>query len=107
MATLNNLPMDLITEIASKIKVSNDFFNFRLVCRDVNEKSLYSFLKRYFHCRYHMLSRYSLENLLQVSRHAMFGPELRALVICTDHLTEEPPSSEYVYPNTSCICIIT
>lgn len=88
MATLNNLAMDLITMIASELD-NDDFFNFWLVCRDLNHKSFYLFLKRYFHMRYYMLSWYSLENLLQVSCHVVFGYSLRILVICTDHLTDE------------------
>ncbi|KAM3079133.1 hypothetical protein ACMFMF_004061 [Clarireedia jacksonii] len=38
-----------------------------------------------------MLDRYSLNNLLEVSGHPVFGPSLHTLVICVDHLTEDPP----------------
>ena len=37
-----------------------------------------------------MLDQYSLENLLQVSSHTVFGPSLHTLVICVDHPTDEP-----------------
>ena len=64
---------------------------FRLVSREINYKSFSYFLDCYFHSRHHMLDWYSLENLLQISSHPVFGPSLRILEICVDHLTDEPP----------------
>ncbi len=40
-----------------------------------------------------MLTRASLENLVEISRHQRFGPTLRALDICIDHLTDEPDTT--------------
>ncbi|KAK3361024.1 hypothetical protein B0T24DRAFT_643357 [Lasiosphaeria ovina] len=36
-----------------------------------------------------MLQQYSLENLLEISRHRVFGPALKTLTICVDHLPQE------------------
>jgi hypothetical protein len=90
MPALVDFPAELIGLVAAEFD-TEDFFNFRLVCRELNSKSFSHFLDSYFRTRYHMLDRYSLENLLQVSSHPVFGPSLRTLVICVDHLTDEPP----------------
>lgn len=93
MRTLTHLPTEIIGLVAAELDPGN-LFNFRWVCRKINYKSSFYFAERFFHTRYHMLSRYSLENLVQVSNHPVFGPSVRALVICTDHLTTEPPAFE-------------
>lgn len=91
MPTFINLPVELIDFVAAELD-TEDFLNLRLVCREINYKSSTHFLECYFHTRYHMLSRDSLENLIEVSNHTVFGPSVRTLEICTDHLTIEPPA---------------
>ncbi len=49
-----------------------------------------TFVGRYFETRYVMLSRPSLENLVEISRHRVFSPALKTLEICIDHLAERP-----------------
>jgi len=70
---------------------TDDFLNFRLACKELNSKSFSQFLGRYFKVRYHVLDRYSLNNLVEVSGHPVFGPSLHTLEIGVDHLTENPP----------------
>lgn len=90
MPALVGFPAELIAMIATELD-SQEFFNFRLVSREINYKSFSYFLDCYFHSRHHMLDRYSLENLLQISGHPVFGSLLRILEVCIDHLTDEPP----------------
>jgi hypothetical protein len=90
MQLLVDLPEELITLIATELD-SQDFFNFRRICREINTKSFSHLLHHYFQTRYVMLDRCSLENLLQISSHTIFGPSLHTLEICVDHLTDEPP----------------
>jgi len=84
MSALVGFPIELIRLICIEME-SQDLFNFRLLSREMNRVSFPYFLDRYFRTRYHMLSRISLENLLQVSSHPIFGPSLRSLEVCIDH----------------------
>ncbi len=88
---LADLPAEIVTLLAIELE-TDDFLNLRLTCKDLNSKSFSQFLSCYFKIRYHMLNRYSLYNLLEISFHPIFGPALQTLEICVDHLTEEPPS---------------
>ncbi|KAF4626435.1 hypothetical protein G7Y89_g11729 [Cudoniella acicularis] len=93
MRTLADLPSEVITLVAIELE-TEDFLNLRHTCRDLNSKSFSQFLGCYFKVRYHMLNRHSLQNLLEVSAHPVFGPSLHTLEICVDHLTEDPPDYE-------------
>ena len=88
---LADLPVEVVTLLAIDLE-TDDFFNLRLTCKDLNSKSFSQFLGCYFKIRYHMLDRHSLHNLLEISAHPIFGPALQTLEICVDHLTEDPPS---------------
>lgn len=44
-----------------------------------------------------MLQQHSLENLIEISRHRVFGPALRNLTVCIDHLTEDPEDSRALW----------
>lgn len=93
MRTLADLPSEVITLLAIELE-TEDFLNLRRTCRDLNSKSFCQFLGSYFKTRYHMINRHSLQNLLEVSAHPVFGPSLHTLEICIDHLTEDPPDYE-------------
>ena len=60
---------------------SEDLFNLRLSCRYLRECSFSRLIERYFHTRVHMLTLRSLETLLEISCHPVFGPSIRTLVI--------------------------
>jgi hypothetical protein len=96
MLTLLSLPPEIIESFARALHPdSDDFFNFRLVCKELNSKSFSTFVRYYFSTRYHMLSRSSLGNLIEISSHPIFGPALRKLVIGLDHLTVNPPPNQH------------
>ncbi|KAH8810977.1 hypothetical protein F5884DRAFT_670696 [Xylogone sp. PMI_703] len=90
MSAISNLPAELIEMVANELDTI-DFLNFRLVCKEFWSKSFALFLECYFRTRYHTLSRQSLENLVQISRHPILGPSLHILEIGIDHWTDEPP----------------
>ncbi|KAK2922863.1 hypothetical protein FoTM2_017102 [Fusarium oxysporum f. sp. vasinfectum] len=50
--------------------------------------SLHAFIRVYFQTRYVMLEEHSLQTLISISQHETFGPAVRALGFCTEHLLE-------------------
>ena len=89
MLTLTSLSAELIAMIIGEL-CSDDLLNVRLVSRSMNQNSFDAFLDCFFHTRTHMLERSSLENLIEISKHATFGPAVRELQISPDRLMEEP-----------------
>ncbi|QKD57824.2 uncharacterized protein FOBCDRAFT_165303 [Fusarium oxysporum Fo47] len=87
MATLLELPEDVIHSVAELLPV-NDFFSLRLSCRRLNAMSLHAFIRVYFQTRYVMIEEHSLQTLISISQHETFGPAVRALGFCTEHLLE-------------------
>lgn len=99
---MNALPVELLEMIASNFE-DTDFFNIRLVNRNLRLQLLQYFSRRYFHIRRHMLSRQSLENLQQVTTHSVFRQSLRQLVLTpyllSDHHLANLQRSESIIVN--------
>ena len=72
---------------------SEDLQNLRISCRFLLDGSLYTFVTRYFRCRYHLLMQESLECLLAISRHAEFGRAIRSIEI-SDVIVISHPGTE-------------
>ncbi|KAK0707010.1 hypothetical protein B0T26DRAFT_728839 [Lasiosphaeria miniovina] len=89
MPTLLQLPNDVLSLIAWEIHLRS-LLNFRLASKHLNAVALPAICKRRFETRYVMLQQHSLENLLEISRHTVFGPALKTLTICIDHLKKHP-----------------
>lgn len=89
MPTLLQLPNEILSLIACELNLRS-LLDFRLASRHLNGAALPAFSKRRFETRYVMLQQHSLENLIEISRHRVFGPALKTLTICIDHLTEHP-----------------
>ncbi|EGU81565.1 hypothetical protein FOXB_07923 [Fusarium oxysporum f. sp. conglutinans Fo5176] len=87
MATLLELPEYVIHSIAELLPVG-DFFSLRLSCQRLNAMSLHAFIRVYFQTRYVMIEEHSLQTLISISQHETFGPAVRALGFCTEHLLE-------------------
>ncbi|KAK4236086.1 hypothetical protein C8A03DRAFT_17236 [Achaetomium macrosporum] len=69
---------------------SSDLCNLRLVSRQLNHVALPALAKRYFRNRCVMLQRNSLENLVAISGHPVFGPAVMHLTIRLYHWTSSP-----------------
>ncbi|KAK4032187.1 hypothetical protein C8A01DRAFT_50966 [Parachaetomium inaequale] len=85
-------PNEILFLIAGSLD-SKSLCNLRLVSRNLNGVALPAISKRCFETRYVMLQQYSLESLIEISRHPVFGPALMKLTICIDHLTEDPENN--------------
>ena len=69
---------------------SSDLCNLRLVSRQLNQVALPALAERYFRNRCIMLQRNSLENLVAIARHPVFGPAVVNLTIRLSHWTSSP-----------------
>jgi hypothetical protein len=96
MATLLQLPIEILFMIAYASD-TRGLCSLRLASRDLNAITLPGFSKRCFETRFVMLQQYSLDNLVDISRHPVFGPAVRTLTICIDHLTEWPADTIPIY----------
>ena len=86
----------------------SDLCNLRLVSKRLSHAALPALVKRYFQHRCIMLQRNSLENLVAISGHPVFGPAVEHLSIRLYHWTSSPqlatsdppregtPAQEYV-----------
>lgn len=88
MPSIYDLPTELVGLIAQQCD-SEDLFNLRQTCRWVNNQTSCIFVKTYFATRAVMLQRQSLEVLLQISRHPIFGPAVTNLVVSMQHFLDD------------------
>ncbi|KAI8625653.1 hypothetical protein F5Y19DRAFT_262266 [Xylariaceae sp. FL1651] len=91
MVGLLQLPNEVLAIILDGLDAQG-FSALRLTSKYANSATLVAFARQYFKTRYVMLSRLSLENLVEISRHPVFGPAVRTLEICTDHFDQFPDS---------------
>lgn len=91
MVGLLRLPNELLAIIFGGLDAQG-FSALRLTSKYAKLATLPAFISRYFQTRYIMLSRLSLENLVEIARHPDFGPAVKTLELCTDHFVEFPNS---------------
>ncbi|KAL8378037.1 hypothetical protein RB595_008638 [Gaeumannomyces hyphopodioides] len=96
MPALLGLPNEILFLITDALDVTS-LCNLRLASRNLNDVALPALSNRCFETRYVMLQQHSLENLIEISRHRVFGPALKNLTICIDHLTEDPEDSHALW----------
>ncbi|KAK4653543.1 hypothetical protein QC762_0084700 [Podospora pseudocomata] len=89
MVGLLRLPNELLDIIFGGLDAQS-FSALRLTSKYIKLATLPAFISRYFQTRYIMLSRLSLENLMEIARHPDFGPAVKTLELCTDHFVEFP-----------------
>lgn len=94
MVGLLRLPNELLAIIFGGLDAQG-FSALRLTSKYAKLATLPAFISRYFQTRYIMLSRLSLENLVEIARHPDFGPAVRTLELCTDHFVEFPDPGFY------------
>ncbi|KAK0739024.1 hypothetical protein B0T21DRAFT_361775 [Apiosordaria backusii] len=87
MPALLGLSNEIFFLIADALDLTS-LCNLRLASRNLNHVALPALSNRCFETRYVTLQQHSLENLIKISCHPVFGPALKNLTICIDHLTE-------------------
>jgi hypothetical protein len=87
ISLIHRLPAELVGLVAQQCD-SETFFNLRQTCRWINDLTLAVFTNTYFSTRAVMLQRQSLEVLLQISLHPVFGPAITTLVVTMQHFLD-------------------
>ncbi|KAK1757165.1 hypothetical protein QBC47DRAFT_444060 [Echria macrotheca] len=80
------LPNEILENIAFYLE-PEDLVSLRLTCRKVNSALWYFFSKNYFTKRQFMVSKQSVDTLLDISHHAALCSKLRHLVLVPDVLS--------------------
>lgn len=83
---LGDLAPELIQQIASNISPSS-LLDFRQTCKRFNNETLDLFLENFSTTRCFILERRSLENLVEISRHEVFGPAVHCLHVVLTHIS--------------------
>jgi hypothetical protein len=82
------LPDELLTNIADQVS-PKDLPNFRLTCKTLANIAAKQFgQKRLAHCRF-IFTKYSLQGLIDMTGHPVFGPCIKSIMFGTDRLTNE------------------
>ncbi|KAI0384213.1 hypothetical protein F5Y04DRAFT_249266 [Hypomontagnella monticulosa] len=87
MTELLQLPNEVLDMISDCLG-AQDLGALRLTSKRLNAASLPSFSRGYFKTRYVMFSRLSLQNLIEIAQHPVFGPSVRTLEICLDRFVQ-------------------
>ncbi|KAK3064033.1 hypothetical protein LTS18_010741 [Coniosporium uncinatum] len=84
MATLDDLPPELIDNVASNL--GSSLLQIRLVCRKYNLDSLHAFKTIFFSAkRFTIYIRSSLQVMVEIANHEVLGLALETLILGTDH----------------------
>lgn len=89
MPTISHLPVEMLCSIASLLD-AQDFSSFRLSSRLVHNSTISQFAAQYFKRRYIYLQRHSLEALIDIARHPVFGPTVHTLDVSIAYITDDP-----------------
>lgn len=82
------LPNELLTNIADYVS-PKDLPNFRLTCKTLANIAAKQFgQKRLAHRRF-IFTKYSLQGLIDMTGHSVFGPCIKSIMFGTDRLTNE------------------
>lgn len=87
--TLQTLPHELILKIIESVD-SKDLISLRLTCRDVSACTLVRFSKVHFSERRHILTRHSLQALIDITAHPVYGKDVRSISLGSSRLCESP-----------------
>nr|POE77728.1 hypothetical protein CFP56_09371 [Quercus suber] len=81
------LPGEIVSNIGGRLG-SDDFFSFRLTCRDVEAKSLHTFAMEYFSCKGFIFTSDSLKVLLHIAESERLHKYLRCVQFVTAYFPE-------------------
>lgn len=80
---LARLPTELFENIASNLE--DELLDFRLFCREVQQKTWRLFKERYFALRQVWMERHSLETLAAISKYEPLASAVRKIVVATHY----------------------
>ncbi|KAH8891087.1 hypothetical protein GQ53DRAFT_865719 [Thozetella sp. PMI_491] len=90
---LLRFPQEVFNLVLSNLS-KHSLSQLRLASNDINNKVFPSFLHTCFEVPCVMLSRPSLQNLLQISKHSAFASAVKGLSISIGHLISDPSEQQ-------------
>jgi hypothetical protein len=84
------LPPEILDRVIDLIQ-DRTLNNIRAASKSLEERTRYEFIRRHFRERNHMMTRFGIETLVNISRHPFFGPALKVVTfnVSTDALDAE------------------
>ncbi|KAF1987105.1 hypothetical protein K402DRAFT_63456 [Aulographum hederae CBS 113979] len=86
--TLDSLPPEILDNISWHL-TTPELGALRLTCKEIEAKLFEPFAVEYFTTKQFMLSTFSLQALVDISRHPNLGPRMKKVILSTD--TVAPP----------------
>ena len=96
---LSPLPEELIDAVCKHL-LPRDIRNLRLACRTLKEKSYHTFAICYFKVTQVMLTRESLQQLIELANDNRFGPNIKELQLCLVTFPEQATRRLTGHPST-------
>jgi hypothetical protein len=85
MASLMDLPEELMDKICEELS-RTDVVNLRIACRDMKEKTYYQFTRKHFGTQKVMITRDSLQSLIDFAKSKTFGTRNKPIGSCVREL---------------------
>lgn len=85
--TLQTVPHELILDIIGSVD-PKDLISLRLTCRDVSACTLVRFSKVHFSERRHILTKHSLQALIDITAHPVYGKDVRSISLGSSRLCQ-------------------
>lgn len=85
-----SLPNEILTTVCADDDLSaNDLAAIRLTCKELHATATKEFAQRYFKDPFVMMSRKSLEALVDICKHPVFGPYVRKIQLLNNHFNQD------------------
>jgi hypothetical protein len=82
---LETLPLEVLRMVVNNL-TTPEYGHLRLICKTLEKLVFDDFAKEFFTTRQYSLTRFSLQNLLDISRDAAIRPYLSRLILSTDRV---------------------
>jgi len=99
MPSLLDLPGETVGHIASFLP-KETLLETHLICKDLNAKTFSFFLKTHFSTRHHVLSRFGLQTLVDISAHETLGPCVKKVNLSWASIDEKDAPEYYLEPES-------
>jgi len=94
MPSLLDLPSETVDHIA-RFLPKEALLETRLACKDLNAKTFNFFSRTHFSTRHHVLSRFGLQALVDISAHETLGPCVKKVILSWADIDEEDAPEYY------------
>ncbi|KAF2102783.1 hypothetical protein NA57DRAFT_52335 [Rhizodiscina lignyota] len=92
--SFTDLPEEMIEEICTPLP-DDDIYALRLTCRRLKENTLHFFKSKFFNIRKHMLTRKSLQDLIDLAHNSDYSRQVKTLILLLPRLLSHVGSGDY------------